>query len=399
MKPATALVLGLWLPIMLVLGSAIGARAQVSAAASAPPSSYATPYAAELNGAVIGGLAGAYIAAWPVFIQGAGAGSSSALPWMAAGVAVGALAGAGAGYLIERQWPAFLTTPTLEPLAPGYSALSPRRGQFDVQVENLSGFTGPGSLVRVREFSLQGTGLQFGDLGLDTQQIPSLDLRYWITARTAVHFRFRYFAISGSHFLNHPVLFNGARIAPGQTLDTSPDWYSGGLYLEHSLRSWYAPYEAGLPAWLRRWDLRLRVGIEFTYVNFVINGGHAQVTPSSHGSETKEDFYHQEMVLPTLGLEAYRPLGDHFWLAGEVEGNWINRWNSLRNEGGTVWASQSGVEAHLRLVYFNFAGLGSLQPMVGFFYYYYRQFETSSEDGNFLRWSTLGPEVGIDYSF
>jgi hypothetical protein len=87
------------------------------------------------------------------------------------------------------------------------------------------------------------------------------------------------------------------------------------------------------------------VGIEFTYINFVINSGHAKVTPTSRGEETKEDFYHQSMPLPTIGLEAWRRFGDALQLEASVQGNWINRWNSLRDEGRTVWASQNGIEA------------------------------------------------------
>lgn len=79
----------------------------------------------------------------------------------------------------------------------------------------------------------------------------------------------------------------------------------------------------------------------------------------------------------------------------EIEGNWINRVNSLRNEGGTVWASQNGVEFHARAYYSNPKYLGPIQPMAGFFVYYYSQLEDSHEDGNFIRWSSYGPEVGI----
>jgi hypothetical protein len=43
------------------------------------------------------------------------------------------------------------------------------------------------------------------------------------------------------------------------------------------------------------------------------------------------------MPLPTIGLEAYRQLPGGLLFEGEVEGNWINRWNSLRSEGGMVW--------------------------------------------------------------
>lgn len=354
-----------------------------------------------IEGGAIGALAGAYIAAWPVFAQGAGGGRSGALPWMAAGPTLGALAGVAAGCWLAREWPVLAASAPAAPHPPGgrLSLLNPTPGQFDLQVENLSGFTGPGSIVRVREFALEGTGLHLNYLGIHDQQMPTFDMRYWLNEVSALHFRFRYFAIGGTHFLSHPANFNGATIAAGQTLHTSPDWYAGGLYYERRLRPWYERYESGWPELFRGWDLRAKVGIEFTYINFVINGGHAKVTPTSRGKETKEDFYHQSMPLPTIGLEAWRRLGAEFYFEGSVEGNWINRWNSLRDEGGTVWASQNGVEAHLRLFYSNPQWLGSFEPMIGVFIYYYSQLEDSHEDGNFIRWSSYGPEVGISYSF
>jgi len=352
---------------------------------------------ATADGALLGAAAGTYTAAWAVFSQGAGGGSSSALPWLGAGFLLGALAGGAAGYdLCDRG----LFKPANAPPSPSgpFSLVNPRAGQFDVQIENLSGFTGPGSIARVREFSLQGTGLHFNALGMHNQQMPTLDLRWWLTGLSALHFRFRYFDNNGSHFFTYPVNFNGATIAPNQILSTGHDWYSGGFYYERRLIPWYQDYQSNWPRVLRGWDLRARVGIEFTYINFVINGGHARVVPTSHGEESKEDYYHQEMPLPTIGFEAYRQLSESFVLQGSIEGNWINRWNSLRDEGGKVWASESGFEAHARIFY-NPRYLGPLSLMTGIFVYYYRQDENSSEDGNFIRWSSYGPEAGINVSF
>ncbi|MGH7916216.1 MAG: hypothetical protein ACREQE_02010, partial [Candidatus Binataceae bacterium] len=53
----------------------------------------------------------------------------------------------------------------------------------------------------------------------------------------------------------------------------------------------------------------------------------------------------------------------HFLFEAGAEGNWINRWNSLRNEGGTEWASQNGIEAHVRLFYSRPAWFGPARPM------------------------------------
>ncbi len=281
-----------------------------------------------------------------------------------------------------------------------YSLIAPRFGQFDFQISGLFAFTGPGSIVRVREFQTEGTGLHFSSMDMNTEQMPTIDLRFWFNEVNAVHFRFRYFNIGGTHFSSTPIKFNGAIIPGGRTNNfDSWEWFSGGLYYERRLTPLYQKYEGGWPTVLRGWDLRGRIGIEFTYLDFSINGGSTPTKLTPGGEETKEDFYHQSMPLPTIGLEAYRQLSKNFLFQAEVEGNWINRWNSLRNEGGTVWASQNGIEAHAKLFYSNPSWFGPVQPMIGFFVYTYSQLEDSREDGNFIRWSSYGPEVGINYSF
>ncbi len=55
--------------------------------------------------------------------------------------------------------------------------------------------------------------------------------------------------------------------------------------------------------------------------------------PYIAGKETKEDFHHQSMPLPTIGVEAWHRFGDALHLETSAEGNWINRWTSLRDEG------------------------------------------------------------------
>jgi hypothetical protein len=281
-----------------------------------------------------------------------------------------------------------------------FSLLHPRSGQFDLQISGLFGFTGPGSIVRVREFKSEGTGLHFSSMGMDFEQMPTLDLRYWFDALDAVHFRFRYFNIGGTQYSPTPIVFNGAIIPGGRTNHFDPwEWFAAGIYYERRLTPLYHDYEAGLPPWLQNWDLRARIGVEFTYLDFSINGGTTPTVLRPGGEETKEDFYHQSMPLPTIGLEAYRAISDNLLFEAEVEGNWINRWNSIRNEGGTVWASQNGIEAHLRVYYSNPQWLGPFQPMIGYYVYTYSQLEDSREDGNFIRWSSYGPEIGVNFGF
>jgi len=103
--------------------------------------------------------------------------------------------------------------------------------------------------------------------------------------------------------------------------------------------------------------------------------------------------------MPIRGLEALRRINVNFIFNASAQSGWINRWNSLRNEGGIVCASQNQVEGHLRMLYSKRARLGPVQPMLGIFFYHYSQLEDSTEDGNFIRWFSLGPEYGITLSF
>ncbi len=132
------------------------------------------------------------------------------------------------------------------------SLITPKRSQFDLQVEGLFGFTGPGSIVRVREFETEGTGLHFSNMGMNTEQMPTLDARYWFDEVNAIHLRFRYFNLGGTHFSSSPIKFNGAIIPGGRTNNFDPwEWFAGGLYYERRLTPLYESYEARWPTLLQ----------------------------------------------------------------------------------------------------------------------------------------------------
>ncbi len=347
------------------------------------------------HGAFLGAYFGTYASAFAVLAEGAGNGSSKNLPWIAAGLGVGTLLGGAAGYMIEREWP---SEPTPARVCSTYDLVEPCAGQFQVQVENMSGFTLPGSVVNVREFLVKGSNIRLNKIGLASEQVPNLDLVYWLNELDAIHFRFRYFDMGGAAVLPRETFYNGARMAPGPIQSTPFPWFSGGLYYERRFAPWYQSYENSWPSFLQGWDVRGRMGLEYNYIYFTFDHGHAPVVPGS-GTETAEDFYHQSMPLPTFGLVAYRHLAENFTIEASIEGYWMNRWNSLRNEGGTIWASQNGGEAHLRLYYSNPAYLGPVHPMVGTFAYYYTQLEDSTEDGNYLQWGMAGLEYGLVFLF
>ncbi len=290
---------------------------------------------------------------------------------------------------------------TVVPVSAGADeAFAPSPHQLEIEIANLSSFVADTSLVRVREHTIAGTRFHLGrDLGIETMQLPSLALTYWFNELNAMQVHLRYFEAAGSHSLSQLATFNGATLAPGQRLKTGDTiWFDGALYYERRLTPWLQQYLGGA-AWLQGLDLRAKIGVEFTYLDFRLNNGRARVTSTSKGEESKEDFYHQELPLPTLGLEVRQRLTEHVAVELTLKGNWINHGDSLRPEGGTAWLSPWGFETQGRLFYTNPAWLGALQPFVGIGYFYYRQNETSHEDGNFIRLSTFGPEVGVSYSF
>lgn len=59
------------------------------------------------------------------------------------------------------------------------------------------------------------------------------------------------------------------------------------------------------------------------------------------------------LSLPTLGLEFRQRLTAHVMPEGMLKDNWINHWNSLGDEGGTVYTSRWGFETHWCLFYAN----------------------------------------------
>jgi len=273
-----------------------------------------------------------------------------------------------------------------EPSAAAFTA--PRRGQIDLSIDDLASFPSSGSYVRVRENQIHGTRLRFiSDLGINTVQIPELWATYWFNEHDSIQLQFHYFVAEGSKQLTQDVFYNGATIAGGQTLDSSGSpWATLGLYYQRLI----FPPESGF-------ELRAKIGAQFTYLDFDL--GHPRLTPDTVGTETKEDFNTQELPIPTLGIEGRAPLTDHLSFDTVALGGWLNHVDSLRTEGGTVYLSQTEAQVHAHFTYADRALLGPVHAFVGLGYFLYQQDETSHEDGNFIRLSTWGPELGFSVSF
>src|SRR5262245_1172571 len=109
----------------------------------------------------------------------------------------------------------------------------------------------------------------------------------------AVQVHLRYFEASGSHSLPQLANFNGATLAAHQRLHTgSTLWFDGAIYYERRLTPVLQKY-LGEVSLVKGLDLRAKIGLEFTYLDFRLNNGTARVTPTSQGEESKEDFYRQ----------------------------------------------------------------------------------------------------------
>ncbi len=110
-------------------------------------------------------------------------------------------------------------------------------------------------------------------------QMPQLTGTFWFNSENAAPFQLRYFGNTGNNFSTTPFWFGLAKIAPGQKLDTGGTrcFTFGGCY-QRRLTRWYRNRESNLPAFLQGWDLRTKVGIEFTYNDFPINDGSPNFT-------------------------------------------------------------------------------------------------------------------------
>jgi hypothetical protein len=174
-------------------------------------------------------VGGSYLTELLTLNQGIGNGCSTA-PLIPAGAAVGALAGGAVGYWIGQNYP---SPPASEPTGPP-DLVAPRRHQFDLSVYNQSGFTGPGSVVRVREFNIEGNALDFSSLGLNYQQMPTIEGRFWFTDVDALDAKFRYLGVGGHKFQSRPIFLQWVQ---NQRRDSAEHQSLGVVLTRHLLRA------------------------------------------------------------------------------------------------------------------------------------------------------------------
>ncbi|HZY34118.1 MAG TPA: hypothetical protein VFE75_10160 [Rhodanobacter sp.] len=243
----------------------------------------------------------------------------------------------------------------------------------------------PGGWVRVRENAIQGTQLPIrGGLGVNHMQTIRLDAWRLLSDASELHFGFSSSRLDGHTLIDAPVYYNGTTIAPGR-LDTVTRFQD---FIAFDASYWHRLADFGNGG--RLWG---SVGATYVMLNFRLDGS---IAADSIGHELKEDFYVQELPVPTVGLHLRYPLTDALKLTADVTLGRLPWVNSLRTEGGEVRLAQTNEEEELGLEY-RFAP--HWQALAYVVHRYLGQDERSREDGNAIHLSSNGIGLGIDYQF
>jgi hypothetical protein len=280
-----------------------------------------------------------------------------------------------------------------------YDLLTPAPHQFDIEGSDTWQFLDDDSSARRRVDSSIPSNFRFGpDLGTSQLQAPEALISFWFDDVNAAQFQFRDFSMYGDHFSTIPFFYGGGYLPRNQILDNDGTrWYTFGGFYERRLTPLYQNREWQLPQFLKGWDLRAKIGIEFTYDDFRINDG---VPAKLRHSQflTRVRFHDKGIPYPVIGMEARRWIGPHVAVEATAQGYYFNKWDSGRDERGEVYDSQSGFETHVRLIYSN-PRMRGFSPFVGVNYNYSKYTQTSNGVWNFQRVQMVGPEAGVNFSF
>ena len=243
----------------------------------------------------------------------------------------------------------------------------------------------PSGWVQVRENGIQGTRLDIHH-GLGAQHMQTLRLLAWrpLSDVGQLHVGFATSNLDGQATIGAPVYFNGTTVAPGRLAAVTH--FQDFIGFDASY--WRRLFDFGDGR--RLWG---SIGATYVMLNFRVAG---TVAADSVGHELKEDFYVQELPIPTLGLHLRYPLTTALKLTADVTAGHLPWVNSLRTEGGEVRLAQTNEEEMLGLEY----QLGQHWQMAVYaFHSYFGQDERSREDGNVIRLSSHGVGLAVDYLF
>ncbi len=243
----------------------------------------------------------------------------------------------------------------------------------------------PNGWVQVRENAIRGTRLDIHH-GLGVQHVQTLRLAAWrpLSDVSELHLGFATSNLDGHATTGTPVYFNGTTVAPGRLAAVTH--FQDFIAFDASWWRHLFDFGDGGSAWGS-------VGATYVMLNFRVAG---TVAADSAGHELKEDFYVQELPVPTLGLHLRYPLTKALELTADVSAGRLPWVDSLRTEGGEVRLAQTDEEEKLGLEY----QLGQHWQMAAYaFHRYFDQDERSGEDGNVIRLASHGVGVAVDYQF
>lgn len=284
-------------------------------------------------------------------------------------------------HCISRIWRSVILL-----LAAAVLTIAPARGSDNSWQLMATGETGvPGGWVQVRENAIQGTRLHFSN-NLNVNRMQTFKLHAWkpLSDVSELHIGFSISQLDGHASTAVPVYFNGTTIAPGR-LDTITH-FQDFLAFDASYWRRLVDFDNGGCLWGS-------VGATYVMLNFRVGG---TIAANSVGNELKEDFYVQELPVPTLGLHLRYPLTDALKFIADIDVGRLPWVNSLRTEGGKVRLAQTNEEEILGLEY---RFTAHWQAMGYVFHRYFGQNERSREDGNVIRLRLSGIGLGVDYQF
>ncbi len=254
-------------------------------------------------------------------------------------------------------------------------------GRWEISLEGEAGI--PRGYVQVGENQLVGTHLRLHeDLGVDSMETVEVEALRRLTSSSSLRLRFDSVFLYGTMQLGDDILFNGATLQGGTDLETRPDFFRMTTLFEKRL----AELSGGA-------TLSGEAGLTYVFLLFRLHGN---LSPETHGTETQEDFYAQELQVPLLGLRLEFPIGERWGLLGSLDGGYLPRTYSLRNEGGKVYLTQSHADATVSVRY---RWTPALDLKAGYVFSYFAQHETSAEDDNDIQLLSSAVSLALVFRF
>lgn len=243
----------------------------------------------------------------------------------------------------------------------------------------------PPTIMGIPATCNQGNVLKFtDDLGINVIGETRLRVGYRFTADQAIELSISHLFAWGSKVIPTDIHYNGSTVQAGH-LDARPRWLVFELNWEPTLFRWGEQ---------DRGAFNLDLGIRYDRPHWEFENFH--FSPTSSGHEAAEDFDTQAMPIPMLGASIRQPIASRLDLTAFGRAFRANHWNTFRQEGGTVYWTETAVEAG--------AGMAlrvgaSLELSIGYRFLMLDIAEQSGEDGNFVTLRTHGIEVGLTVLF